>query len=173
MSQKRRGFTLIEILVVIAIIGLLSTVVFAAMSQARSNARDKDRLAQLKQLQTAIEIYGHTTGQYPETGCGRGLDQWTGHGSIYGSCAVYIDGITDLMSPLPVDPIVNNYGYIYRTNAERTEYKLMIFNALEGVTVTAASEYARYREGDGCPGGMSGNNSRSYAVYSGTSAKCW
>ena len=57
MTTNKQGFTLIELLVVIAIIGLLSTLAVVALSSARQRARDSKRLADLKQLQTALELY--------------------------------------------------------------------------------------------------------------------
>jgi prepilin-type N-terminal cleavage/methylation domain-containing protein len=52
-----KGFTLIELLVVIAIIGILSSVVLASLNQARAKSRDARRIADLKQIQTALELY--------------------------------------------------------------------------------------------------------------------
>lgn len=57
MTTNKKGFTLIELLVVIAIIGLLSTLAVVALSSARQRARDSKRLSDLKQLQTALELY--------------------------------------------------------------------------------------------------------------------
>ncbi|MFA7309945.1 MAG: type II secretion system protein, partial [Candidatus Paceibacterota bacterium] len=56
-KKTERGFTLIELLVVIAIIGMLSSVVLASLNGARIKARDARRLADLKQVQTALELY--------------------------------------------------------------------------------------------------------------------
>ena len=59
MNHKatERGFTLIELLVVIAIIGLLSSVVLASLNTARKKGRDARRLADIAQLQVALELY--------------------------------------------------------------------------------------------------------------------
>jgi len=62
-SQK--GFTLIELLVVIAIIGLLSSVILASLNTARKKGRDARRIADLKQLQTAVELYNSDNNKYP------------------------------------------------------------------------------------------------------------
>ena len=59
------GFTLIELLVVIAIIGILASIVLAALNSARQRSRDVRRLADINQLQKAIELYYDDTGSYP------------------------------------------------------------------------------------------------------------
>jgi len=63
--MNKKGFTLIELLVVIAIIGLLSTLAVVALGSARAKARDSKRLSDLKQVQTALELYYTDQGQYP------------------------------------------------------------------------------------------------------------
>jgi general secretion pathway protein G len=64
----QKGFTLIELLVVISIIGLLSTVAMTSLSGARKKANDTKRIAELKQLQNALELYYANHGSYPSTG---------------------------------------------------------------------------------------------------------
>jgi len=65
MSIRTRGFTLIELLVVIAIIGILSSVVLASLNSARQKGRDGRRVADIKQLQLALELYYDANGAYP------------------------------------------------------------------------------------------------------------
>jgi prepilin-type N-terminal cleavage/methylation domain-containing protein len=63
-----RGFTLIELLVVIAIIGLLSTVIAAPITQARKKGRDGKKVADLHQIQGALQQYADDhVGNYPGT----------------------------------------------------------------------------------------------------------
>ena len=65
LNKKRKGFTLIELLVVIAIIALLSAVVLSTLSTARMKGRDARRIADLAQIQTALELYFDATNFYP------------------------------------------------------------------------------------------------------------
>ena len=65
MKKNKQGFTLIELLVVIAIIGLLSTLSIIALNQARQRSRDARRLADVRQIQTALEMYYNDQSYYP------------------------------------------------------------------------------------------------------------
>ena len=65
MKFNKKGFTLIELLVVIAIIGLLATLSAAALGGARAKARDSRRVADVKQMQTALELFFNDKGRYP------------------------------------------------------------------------------------------------------------
>ena len=67
MNHTKRGFTLIELLVVIAIIGILSSVVLASLNSARKKGRDARRIADMKQLQLALELSYDANGTYPAT----------------------------------------------------------------------------------------------------------
>lgn len=90
----KRGFTLIELLVVIAIIGILSSVVLASLNSARKKGRDARRIADIKQLQLALELYYDANGAYP---------------AVVSSSTVVTPGY---IAALPGDPS-NGEGYAY------------------------------------------------------------
>ena len=63
---KQKGFTLVELLVVIAVIALIGVFAAVAVNSARSKQRDATRLANVRQLQSALEDHFNETNQYPE-----------------------------------------------------------------------------------------------------------
>lgn len=63
--STQRGFTLIELLIVLAIIGTLTSVIMVNFLGARERARDAERKSEIKQLQTAFELYRADQGTYP------------------------------------------------------------------------------------------------------------
>lgn len=63
--KKQKGFTLIELLVVIAIIGMLSTLAVVSLNSAREKSRDAKRIADVRQIQTALELYYQDNNGYP------------------------------------------------------------------------------------------------------------
>ncbi len=64
--KSRSGFTLIEMLVVVAIIGLLSSIILVGLGDVRKDARDTRRIADIRQLQNALEIYYSSNQSYPQ-----------------------------------------------------------------------------------------------------------
>lgn len=66
-SSKARGFTLIELLVVVAIIGILASVITANVATSKSKSRDGKRVADLKILQLALELYYNDNQKFPLT----------------------------------------------------------------------------------------------------------
>ncbi|MEQ1561467.1 MAG: prepilin-type N-terminal cleavage/methylation domain-containing protein, partial [Nitrospira sp.] len=67
MNKKiNSGFTLMEVLVVISIIGLLSGVILPSTNSARVKAKDAMRVSQIDEVQKALELYNSTYGHYPD-----------------------------------------------------------------------------------------------------------
>lgn len=77
-QHRRKAFTLIEILVVIAIIALLSAILFPVFSRARENARAKNCMSNEKQIALAILQYKEDYGRrFPINPNCAGCDGWT------------------------------------------------------------------------------------------------
>jgi len=67
LSSARRGFTLIEVLIVVSIIGLLSATILVGLAGFRARGRDARRLADLKQIQNGLELYYTKNNSYPDS----------------------------------------------------------------------------------------------------------
>ncbi|AAR33659.1 type II secretion system major pseudopilin GspG [Geobacter sulfurreducens] len=65
--RNRRGFTLIEIMVVIAILALLAALVGPRIIGRSDDAKVADAKVQIKNLETALKLYKLDSGTYPST----------------------------------------------------------------------------------------------------------
>lgn len=127
-TQKQKGFSLIELMVVIAIIGLLASVVLASLAGARTKSRDTKRKADIAQLSKALEEYYTANNGYPTTG-----SVWFGTSASGGSKTTsggtaYIPGLTPTyLSLLPLDPLQATSGWSgYNYKSDGTSYKLIL-----------------------------------------------
>ncbi|NCB21105.1 MAG: prepilin-type N-terminal cleavage/methylation domain-containing protein [Clostridia bacterium] len=128
MKNKSKGFTLIELLVVIAIIGILSTLSVVALNSARARARDAKRISDIRQVQTALEMYHSENNDYPPTPTSVGLP------------AELASGTTPLLNSLPKAPLpadsacssANTYVYTY-TNQGSYTLKYCLGSATGGI----------------------------------------
>ena len=69
----RRGFTLIELMIVIVILGILMGTILPRLTGAQSRARDTARIADLTNIAQALEVYYNDNGQYPDADAGNCL----------------------------------------------------------------------------------------------------
>jgi len=109
---EQRGFTLIELLVVIAVIGLLASIVLVSVGSVRAKSRDAKRIAEIKQLMTALALYYDSNGHYPISGgCGSTSPNsgWSNSvQSLSGGHWICDNGVANVLSSLmsaePTDP---------------------------------------------------------------------
>ncbi len=65
-NKQKKGFTIIELLVVVAIIGLLAVIVVVVFSGTRARSRDTARLSDVNRIRAALDLYWQSAGIYPD-----------------------------------------------------------------------------------------------------------
>src|SRR3989344_649778 len=65
LTVNRRGFTIIELLAVMAVIGILTTIVVGGYRQTQRRGRDAQRKSDLKQMSQSLEVYLSDHATYP------------------------------------------------------------------------------------------------------------
>lgn len=65
LKKSNKGFTIVELLIVIVVIGILALLVITTYSGIQAKARNSKRSTDVKSLQTQIEAYFSQSGYYP------------------------------------------------------------------------------------------------------------
>ncbi|KKS07182.1 MAG: general secretion pathway protein G [candidate division WWE3 bacterium GW2011_GWE1_41_27] len=118
MKEHKKGFTIVELLIVVSVIGILSGVTLSVINPAKlqARARDSQRISDLKKIQTALEAYFSDFRSYPPKAT---------PASYYAVSTLSGVLVPNYISQLPTDPkgysaaysCAADFGYTYRTNS--------------------------------------------------------
>lgn len=126
LRTDSKGFTLIEMVIVIAVIGILMGIAFGGVRNVQGSARDTKRQSDLKTVQTYLELYYNKFGHYPGDKAGATGNEvnvaWGDFRTIMETSGIVQNGAKDI----PNDPLtVNTYYYSSsKTDDENTTYVL-------------------------------------------------
>jgi len=93
----KRGFTLIELVVVMAILATLIGIGYSSFTNTLNKARDAKRKSDLRQIQLALEKYKNLNGDYP-------VSDWVTSQKGTSTIPWITDLTVDYIKELPVDP---------------------------------------------------------------------
>lgn len=123
--NNKRGFTLIEIMVVIVILGLLAALVGPKLMGRTDDAKITDTRVQIKNIETALKLYKLDNGNYPSTE--QGLIALVAKPTVGVIPKGYKEGGYLESRKMPKDPWGNDYLYI--SPGEHGDYDLFSYGA--------------------------------------------
>jgi general secretion pathway protein G len=123
--NERKGFTLIEIMVVIVILALLAALVGPKLMGRTDDAKITDARVQIKNIETALKLYKLDTGNYPSTE--QGLTALVTKPTVGMIPNGYKDGGYLESKKVPKDPWGSDYLYI--SPGEHGDYDLFTYGA--------------------------------------------
>jgi prepilin-type N-terminal cleavage/methylation domain-containing protein len=112
--KETKGFTLIEILIVVAIIAILASIVVVGLGPTQELGRDARRVSDLHEVQNGLELYYSNYGAYP--GSSSTISTWSDLASALTNANI---GVTSV----PDDPS-SGKTYVYGYNADASAYVL-------------------------------------------------
>jgi prepilin-type N-terminal cleavage/methylation domain-containing protein len=111
-NQRQSGFTIIEVMIVLAIAGLIMLVVLVVVPQLNRNSRDSRRQQVAQRLRTELETYANSNdGRFPFTGGAQTCSTTAGvTGNTAGSCNDFMgryvnNGKIDINDPSSGSPV--------------------------------------------------------------------
>jgi len=122
----KKGFTLVELLIVMAIIGLLASIVLISLNIAKKKANDAKRLSDLKQIQIALEMYNDENGSYPNQNCSSTDSGWRDYNRSS------VTEHTAFMSTEGIKEDASGYGYSLEGGQSPLRFKIDAVDSEKG-----------------------------------------
>lgn len=111
-ARSKSGFTIVELLIVIVVIGILALIIIVSYNGTQNRANDSRRLSDMQSIRQSLEAYKTINGAYPAVTGANQDSSWYETSYITGS---FLNPLTSngTVGKVPVDPI-NNSTYFYR-----------------------------------------------------------
>jgi prepilin-type N-terminal cleavage/methylation domain-containing protein len=163
--RNSKGFTALELLVVLAIIGILISVALTGIDLSRKRARDNARIADVQNIILSLEQYHDTCREYPmdiydqntDNGCPTGLTiTWA---SFMPSTPMDVSGANYLYAGIPVSSNLGARcgGYHIGADLEQDNHKSLQVDSDQDTTLVPSC--------DGSSSGFDGNETSSQNRY--------
>ena len=113
---NKKGFTILELLISIAIIAVLSSIIMVSMTGIKKQTRDTRRMSDINEIQKALNLYFTTTNRFPI---------FTSETIITGT-----DAFSTLLeqgghiTQVPTDPAYPEYAYTYQSDSTGANFNL-------------------------------------------------
>jgi prepilin-type N-terminal cleavage/methylation domain-containing protein len=129
---EKRGFTLIELMIAVSIVGILSTVGMVMYSSSQKVARDSKRKQDLRSIAQALEIFYLEYKRYPcsdagGTGVNSNTGNWLTDSNVANCISTGVTGTNTSLAPsymnsVPKDPLSpsTTYQYSYLSSGNNT-----------------------------------------------------
>jgi prepilin-type N-terminal cleavage/methylation domain-containing protein len=181
MATCQKGFTLIELMIVVSIVLTLSTVVLTSVNQTRKKAFYTKNIQELKDIQVALESYYSIHGQYPVSQSSPGWEPSLGKWQVDCATSGFVipelvaEGFYSATKKSPLNCSDGAYdGYSYGSNG--LDYKLILYNtdSLKNIDTlfvdpsTDTNDQGQF--GDMCV--VDGTQYLFYGIWT-SGAKCW
>jgi len=139
MIDNKQGFTLMELLIAIAVMGVLAAIGMSTYASSQKLARDARRKSDLKQYQTSLENYANKSGSlYPVATTITNIQSYCATLGISGTC--------------PTDPTSGQYSYITDSGGtvyvlwgyleKSTNYWILCSDGRSGTSAAAPTSYS-------------------------------
>lgn len=171
-NKKSNGFTIVELLIVIVVIGILAAVSLVAYGNIKDRSTYAKMRTELSSLNKAVQLYYAENGSYPITPAGASGQVCSGHwcGWLHSTGDDFIPGLSPkYVSVTPQLPVTyaNSDTYLYRSPTG-TDYKLirLVNGTVSSSERTAMSDLMT----TDCSAAI--NDSR-WGYWNSSVSKCW
>lgn len=113
------GFTIVELLIVIVIIGILAAITIVAYNGIQNRAKDTERTSEMKSLEKALALYYVDNSAYPTCANAPYVTGAAASGCSFSSLAASL--VPKYISSIPTDPVNSgSYQYYYAVGYQKT-----------------------------------------------------